>query len=378
MKKKIIISIILLIVIVPITINKIDKEENNSYTIETYIDGKLAASLPSSGSGYIVDNITCTNGASGTFNYSTWRVEVSNITSNTKCTVKFKSSNNTSFANYLINKKCTIDKATIEGEQAKDCLINEEETGDTSKNYRYEGINPNNYVLFNDELWRIIGVFNVETANGKQDLVKLIRAEVLDGLAWNSTNTNTWEGGSLEKSLNEKYINAEDDSNCYVSSTTVKKTCYFSETGIKSGAREKIEAVKWNIGPSDNAATAAAVYTNEKGTQTDYYKVGLMSASDYGFAVLGSSCKRSTTLSNYGDTRCAGLNWLKIARREYTLTPSRSSSSAVLSVVSYGEGAIGNEHANGGCWFRSSIYLKSSEQVIGGTGTHDNPYILTN
>ena len=374
MKKKIIISIILLIVIVPITINKIDKEENNSYTIETYIDGKLAASLPSSGSGYIVDNITCTNGASGTFNYSTWRVEVSNITSNTKCTVKFKSSNNTSFANYLINKKCTIDKATIEGEQAKDCLINEEETGDTSKNYRYEGINPNNYVLFNDELWRIIGVFNVETANGKQDLVKLIRAEVLDGLAWNSTNTNTWEGGSLEKSLNEKYINAIDDSECYIYSTTVKKTCYFSETGIKSGAREKIEAVKWNIGPSDNAATAAAVYTNEKGTQTDYYKVGLMSASDYGFAVLAKYCSRSTNLVSYNTDGCAGQDWIKSTEGEWPLTGYSKGATQVLTV--HGRGDVDAQSSNVGWVFRPSVYLKSTVQYVGGSGTYSDPYVI--
>ena len=32
---------------------------------------------------------------------------------------------------------------------------------DTSdKNLRYIGANPNNYVKFNNELWRIIGVFN--------------------------------------------------------------------------------------------------------------------------------------------------------------------------------------------------------------------------
>ncbi len=32
--------------------------------------------------------------------------------------------------------------------------------------YRYIGSDPNNYVEFNDELWRIIGVFSVEDENG--------------------------------------------------------------------------------------------------------------------------------------------------------------------------------------------------------------------
>ena len=33
--------------------------------------------------------------------------------------------------------------------------------------YRYIGANPNNYVKFNDELWRIIGVFDVDDETGK-------------------------------------------------------------------------------------------------------------------------------------------------------------------------------------------------------------------
>ena len=39
------------------------------------------------------------------------------------------------------------------------------------QNIRYYGSNPNNYVRFNNELWRIIGVFN--------DNVKLVRKQIL-------------------------------------------------------------------------------------------------------------------------------------------------------------------------------------------------------
>ena len=37
----------------------------------------------------------------------------------------------------------------------------------TTTDYRYIGANPNNYVKFNDELWRIIGVFGVDDGTGK-------------------------------------------------------------------------------------------------------------------------------------------------------------------------------------------------------------------
>lgn len=42
----------------------------------------------------------------------------------------------------------------------------------SDQNIRYYGSNPNNYVSFNNELWRIIGVFG--------NNVKLVRSESLE------------------------------------------------------------------------------------------------------------------------------------------------------------------------------------------------------
>ena len=40
---------------------------------------------------------------------------------------------------------------------------------DVGGNIRYYGADPNNYVLFNNELWRIIGVFkNIDNGTGKK------------------------------------------------------------------------------------------------------------------------------------------------------------------------------------------------------------------
>ena len=44
--------------------------------------------------------------------------------------------------------------------------------------YRYRGANPKNYVTFNNETWRIIGVFPTEDENGNiENRIKLIRNE---------------------------------------------------------------------------------------------------------------------------------------------------------------------------------------------------------
>ena len=55
----------------------------------------------------------------------------------------------------------------------------DDETEDN--NIRYIGATPDNYIWFNDELWRIIGVINnVEGENGKTETrIKLVRDESL-------------------------------------------------------------------------------------------------------------------------------------------------------------------------------------------------------
>ena len=374
--KKIILSIVVIILIGSIiTIGfgfKLNKEDNPVH-IKTYVDGVLAAAPPASTDGYKVSNITCTNNATGEFNYSTWRLEVSNITSNTTCTIEFTSNDNETFANYLISKACS--GTPTSDDAAKDCLVNE-------NGYRYEGKNPNNYVLFNDELWRVIGVFNVKTSSGStENLVKLIRNETLDGLAWHSSGNNNWKTSTLQSQLNNGYLDGSDSTcNFYQANT---KTCYFSQSGIKDTARGMIESVVWNLGGhSTTSVTAEAFYNAERGTTVSSGrpkewtgKVGLMYPSDYGYAVLASSCARTTNLSSYSSTSCAGNNWLKTDSYQWTLTPSSSSSHSVFGVSL--SGSMGNSNTDFGNGVRPSIYLKSNIAIMGGSGSYDDPYLLS-
>ena len=370
MKKVLIGSIIILLLGSMITLGMGFNLNKDTVTIETYIDGVLASAPPASTDGYKVSNISCTNGAKATFNYSTWRLEVSGTTSNTTCTVEFTSNDNEIFADYLISKECSTTPTSDDA--AKDCLVNE-------NGYRYEGKNPNNYVLFNDELWRIIGVFSVNTqSNGTQNLVKLIRNETLDGLAWHESNTNDWSVATLQQQLNNGYYNGTDSTCNFYSSYT--KTCYFSETGLNSTARNMVESVVWNLGGiSSTSNTAEEFYTAERGTTvysgrptTWTGKVGLMYPSDYGYAVLASSCSRSTNLGSYNTTACAGNNWLKTGSYQWTMTPRSSNSSNVFAV--FYNGNLTHIDAYVGYGVRPSIYLKSNIAVMGGDGSRSNPY----
>ena len=373
--KKVLLSILVIILlgsIITLGIGfKLNKSDN--VTIKTYIDGVLASAYPSGTDGYKVSSISCTNGASATFNYSTWRLEVSNTTSNTTCTVEFTSNDNETFANYLISKECS--STPTSDDAAKNCLVNE-------NGYRYEGKNPNNYVLFNDELWRVIGVFSMKTEAGNtENLVKLIRNETLDGLSWHGSNNNNWSSATLQQQLNNGYLNATDSTCDFCQFNT--KTCYFSETGINSTARNMIESVIWNLGGTSSiSATADSFYTAERGTTvysgrpTEWTgKVGLMYPSDYGYAVLASSCERTTNFESYGKTACAGNNWLKSDSYQWTLTPISSTLHYVFYV--HYNGDLDSLSASIGFGARPSIYLKSNIAIMGGSGSYSDPFKIS-
>ena len=345
--------------------------EETGINILATINGSASGTFPTKDSNYTPDSISCTKDATAKFDFTDWAVEVDSVDSTT-CTVNFKDNINETFANYLISKECS--STPTSDDAAKNCLVNE-------NGYRYEGKNPNNYVLFNDELWRVIGVFSMKTASGNtENLVKLIRNETLDGLAWHGSNTNDWSSAKLQQTLNNGYLNATDNTCNFYSSYT--KTCYFSETGINSAARNMIESVVWNLGgTSSTSATVDTFYTAERGTTvysgrpTEWTgKVGLMYPSDYGYAVLASSCGRTTNLGDYDSTACAGNNWLKSDSYQWTLTPSSSSSSRVFFVITGGN--FSGTDAFGGYGARPSIYLKSNIVVLGGDGSRDFPYII--
>jgi hypothetical protein len=140
-------------------------------------------------------------------------------------------------------------------------------------------------------------------------------------------------------------------------------------------------SVTWKLGGySDFATTANMAYTAERGI-TVYSgrptsgtgNVGLMYPSDYGYAVLSSTCQRTKALYDYDSSGCYNQNWLYKGATEWTLTPNSSSSNSVWSVDS---GDVLNYNAYNGFVARPSLYLKSNTIKISGEGTSTNPYII--
>ena len=317
-------------------------------------------------------NINCTN-SNATYNQKYNRVEISSIDKKyTSCTLNYT---NSTLKTYLNDYIISLDGTT----QGTGQVVNE-------NGYRYEGKNPNNYIWFNNEYWRIIGVFDSAShgVSGK-NLVKIIRADVLDGLAWHKSDTNDWTASSLKSLLNGAYYNAQDGTSsgyCYGYSTTATANCDYTKRGIQSGYRGMIANVTWHLGGySGTSATAEAFYGYERGTtvysgrptSTTGY-IGLMYPSDYGYSVLSSSCTRTTNLGSYNSAKCAGQSWLYGKGYEWTLTPNSSYSNIVFSLSTIGN--LGNDYANNGYGSRPVLYLDASVYKIDGDGSLNNPYIV--
>ena len=266
----------------------------------------------------------------------------------------------------------------MESEQGTGKVVNE-------NGYRYEGKNPNNYIWFNNEYWRIIGVFD-SASHGQsgKNLVKIIRADVLDGLAWHKSNTNDWTTASLNLLLNGAYYNAHDGTSsgyCYVYNG-ILANCDYTIRGIQSGYRGMIANVTWYLGGySGYYATAEAFYGYERGTtvyngrptSTTGY-IGLMYPSDYGYSVLSSSCARTTELRSYNTPTCAGQSWLYGKGHEWTLTPYSTNSASVF-YLGY-RGPLYYEFAHYGIGSRPVLYLDASVYKTDGDGSLENPYIV--
>ena len=251
---------------------------------------------------------------------------------------------------------------------------------DDFNNLRYIGANPNNYVSFNNELWRIIGIFSEDTHGVKGDkLIKIIRSESLGNFAWDSSVNNNWSTSSLQFELNGDYLNG---------------TGSYTSLGIKDNvSRNMIETVTWKLGGTESSINVLASHFYNYERETNVYgsnpitwsgKVALMYPSDYSYATSGGSmtsremCLSSAPInwlsSDYSD--CKNNNWLYDSSiTQWTLTPATKYNSRVFDIIS--DGTVNVGLAYGIFSIRPSIYLMSTVVIMNGDGSQSNPFQLS-
>ena len=276
--------------------------------------------------------------------------------------------------------------------------------GDNS--YRYAGASEsvNNFVCFGattspcptDNLYRIIGVFgeNNHGVTGKQ-LVKLIKYDYAtsnllgtDGdYKGTSAPDSTYYKGSLSK-VDTYYWNykaTNNASNTWSTSLLNKinlNTNYLNNIGTTWS--NMIEDATWKVsGHTTSEVTSSEMYTAEITNATKTYgpsdgtsKIGLVYASDYGFAASPSAW--TETLFNYDGNDANGtsiktINWMYMGNYDWTISPYSSLGSVFIFDF---HGYVYSSFASNGYSSRPVVYLKASVLYAGGLGTKDSPITL--
>ena len=349
--KKIAICVLLIVVSI-ISLILINKNTNKTFkykgsTIALTVDGNSVTSFPTSGKYNVTVNC---NNAKGRWNPKTWKLEITKITGTVTCDISFNSS--VSNLTTIVNNKVTRD------ENGK----------------RYEGKNPDNYVWFNDELWRIIGNIPVCLESGcasTENRVKIIRNDSIGAIKYG--DNSTWMGSNIQNLLNTCYLGKTTscDSYCYSYSTSAKGTCDYSSDGIDvtDFYGKMVEDVYFNVGLGNyNYKTAANYYTQEIATHTtSASKIGLMYASDWGYAIEGFN---GILESDGSPDDSSDKNWLMSNGYEWTMSSYSSSSPRRASNGGY----LDYFSASTGYSIRPVLYLKSDVYVVSGTGTKVDPY----
>ena len=279
--------------------------------------------------------------------------------------------------------------------------------------YRYIGADPNNYVKFNDELWRIIGVFDTDDGTGKvEKRLKIIRNESIGEYAWDNKDTSTgaetvygkneWSDARLNYLLNPGHDSEtvggslywnRVTGNCYYGQNNATTPCNFTANGLTDEAKEMIGDAKWYLGSTTTRTiTASNWYKYERGTtvysgrSTNWTgKVGLMYLSDYGYATSGgsttdrASCLANpiTKWTNSSVSDCKNNDWMYKSNSWYwTMTPSSNNDYDVFYFDASGFVYNLDAYSLGGNII-PVVHLKSTIKVISGSGTKDSPYILS-
>ena len=242
--------------------------------------------------------------------------------------------------------------------------------------YRYRGGDSvvKNYVTFNNEVWRIIGVIPTEDTSGKvENRIKIIRDASIGNKKWNETTSNNWVTGTLNTYLNNDYYNTLTTDAKNMIGTAKYYLGGYNSSSIKTD-------VMWQYERKNEANRTGYYYGTNPIMQNDASKkIAIMYASDYGYA---ASKECTSNLYDYdGSASCkATNNWLDKSQDEWLLPQRSDSSGSVFRLNSRGPVNIGGSDSIvnfSEIGAHPVLYLSSNVKISSGFGTSSDPYQLS-
>ena len=234
--------------------------------------------------------------------------------------------------------------------------------------YRYRGASPKNYVTFNNEVWRILGIFPTDDGTGNiENRIKIVRNENIGNKRWDTTGLNNWaRPAALNTELNTTYLNSLDST----SQSMIGNTKYYLG-GYKTSDIQKDVMYQYERKIKN---TKSNEFYYDKNPNSWVGKLGLMYASDYGYAV-SDECTQN--LYNYNNATCKNNNWLFKSNTEWILPQDVSSSSSNNAFTVNSDGPVGINVVNySQLAVRPVLYLNPDVKIIVGHGTSTDPYVI--
>ena len=399
-------------------------------------DYEIKKDMPQKGSGYYFnskESYCAVNGVKDEsiipwFDKDDWAVTVTGLkTSRTKCNLYFEKGESLidkikelpiavedSGQNGLYKVTHTDANITYTDDETKKSELKKDEL-------RYAGKDPNNYVWFNHELWRMIGLVN--TPEGQR--IKLIKNESIGAFSWDAVTTtsnfdNEWSQSEIMKLLNPGYEYNYDNSNILVNNSLywngINGKCFTSGSrssdcqfgyGLKYSS-SLIDFITWNYGSNGEMKllNTFQFYESERsnnsrrgctsgalcddGSIDTYYlkgRIGLLYLSDFGYATSGGTYGREECLNvNMGDLNesvnesCLINNWILPAYEEnyyWSMIPTHGSSTSQDAFVIRRDGKVYGGGISGYGAIKPVLYLKTDVLALSNNlGSKDSPYIL--
>lgn len=228
----------------------------------------------------------------------------------------------------LNNMKNTI-KDELDNQNIARYIINHDNTLlKEENNYYFQGESPNNYIMINNHMFRIIGIFNYE--------LKLIDNTSFSNEKYNNIENNNYATSTIFNKLNNEYI------------TELQLNDYAKDTTWYIGGIRSIDNDVINNEIGSNKNTGAQIVS----------KIALPYISDY---IYASKTKVISKTSNWLFTSDI---WF-ITRNSTNFTDAYYLSS---------DGFVKSLNVTNEKLIKPVFYLKKTTKILSGTGTYSDPY----
>ena len=264
--------------------------------------------------------------------------------------------------------------------------------------YTYKGTNPNNYIVFNGEIWKIISL------NTSDNTIKIVRNEMLNNFKYDDSEDrfaysdycnyreswygcNIWGSSSTLYDVNMNKITSlgrryNDSTKYQLPASEATLNIYLNNDYYNS----ELNATARSMVESNAIYKAGLVYGYSSNINTDVSqasavkwkgKVALIDATEYVRASTNSNCLGINTSSTY----CKKENWMYNGDYNWW-TMSPFSGSPTINVLTVN--AWNNSHDfsyekayNTAFYVRPVVTLSSKVKVVVGNGSPETPFIIT-